>query len=76
MTFGSLPKPFTSKSATMDIIRILPAFFYRQLFVTPPVPSSDCSGKTIIVTGANVGLGKEAARHFVQLGRYSEMQRL
>lgn len=26
------------------------------------------SGKTIIVTGANTGLGKEAARHFVRLG--------
>nr|POE77844.1 short chain dehydrogenase sol3 [Quercus suber] len=26
------------------------------------------SGKTIIVTGANTGLGKEAVRHFVRLG--------
>jgi NAD(P)-dependent dehydrogenase (short-subunit alcohol dehydrogenase family) len=27
----------------------------------------DCSGKTVIVTGANVGLGKSAAAHFVSL---------
>ncbi|ORY71178.1 putative short-chain dehydrogenase [Pseudomassariella vexata] len=32
-----------------------------------PYPETDCSGKTIIVTGANVGLGLEAARHFVRL---------
>ena len=45
----------------------MPKFFYNQLFVTPPVPSTDCTSKTIIVTGANVGLGKEAARHYVRL---------
>lgn len=49
------------------LFNVLPHFFYRQLFVTPPKPESDCSGKTIIVTGANVGLGKEAARHYVRL---------
>ena len=46
---------------------LMPGFFYSQFFVTPPVPSTDCTGKTIIVTGANVGLGKEAARHYVRL---------
>lgn len=40
---------------------------YSQLAVTLPYPSADFSGKTIIVTGANVGLGKEAVRHFVRL---------
>ena len=45
----------------------LPRFLYSQFLVTPPKPTQDCTGKTIIVTGANVGLGKEAARHFVQL---------
>ncbi|KAK3711695.1 hypothetical protein LTR37_009472 [Vermiconidia calcicola] len=54
--------------AAMDILRWMPNFFYSQFFVTPKVPSTDCSGKTIIVTGANVGLGKEAARHYVRLG--------
>ncbi|KAK5139545.1 hypothetical protein LTR04_003493 [Oleoguttula sp. CCFEE 6159] len=53
---------------------ILRRFFYSQFLVTPPYPSPstapyyDCTGKTIIVTGANAGLGKEAARHFVRLG--------
>lgn len=46
----------------------LPSFLHSQFFVTPPYPTTDCSGKTIIVTGSNVGLGKEAVRHFVQLG--------
>ncbi|KAK0250183.1 hypothetical protein LTS09_014609 [Friedmanniomyces endolithicus] len=47
---------------------VLPGFFYTQLFVTPSAPSTSCTGKTIIVTGANTGLGKEAARKFVELG--------
>ena len=42
-------------------------FFYSQLFVTLPYPKSDHSGQTIIVTGSNVGLGLEAARHFTRL---------
>ncbi|KAL9101450.1 MAG: hypothetical protein Q9187_009246 [Circinaria calcarea] len=45
----------------------LSSFIYSQLAVTLPYPDADFSGKTIIVTGANVGLGKEAARHFVRL---------
>lgn len=43
-------------------------FFASQLLFTPPYPKEDWSGKTVIVTGANVGLGFEAARHFVRLG--------
>jgi len=42
-------------------------FLNSQLFVTPVKPSGDLTGKTVIVTGSNVGLGKEAARHFTQL---------
>ncbi|KAH7008058.1 hypothetical protein EDB80DRAFT_715300 [Ilyonectria destructans] len=42
--------------------------FLRGQFMTLPVSGEDCSGRTIIVTGANVGLGCEAARHFVRLG--------
>ncbi|MCJ1231920.1 hypothetical protein MMC12_008599 [Toensbergia leucococca] len=42
-------------------------FLYRQLFVTPPYPKKDFAGQTIIVTGANTGLGLEAARHFTRL---------
>ena len=38
-----------------------------QLFHRPEYPTADFSGKTIIVTGSNVGLGKEAVKHFVRL---------
>lgn len=33
-----------------------------------PYPATDYTAKTCIITGANVGLGKEAARHFCRLG--------
>lgn len=44
------------------------SFLYSQFFVTPPYPRTTWEGKTVIVTGANTGLGLEAARHFVRLG--------
>jgi retinol dehydrogenase-12 len=40
---------------------------YSQLFVTPVYPTHDFTGQTVIVTGSNVGLGFEAARHFARL---------
>ncbi|TVY16269.1 Short chain dehydrogenase sol3 [Lachnellula arida] len=43
-------------------------FLYSQLLVTPVYPTTSCAGQTIIVTGSNSGLGKEAARHFARLG--------
>lgn len=43
-------------------------FIYSQLFASLPSPTIDYTGKTVIVTGSNVGLGKEAARHFTRLG--------
>jgi retinol dehydrogenase 12 len=46
----------------------VPYFLYSQFFVTPPYPRTDWSSKTVIVTGSNTGVGKEAARHFVRLG--------
>lgn len=36
-------------------------------FAKLPYPEGDFSNQTIIVTGANCGLGLEAARHFVRL---------
>lgn len=51
-----------------------PQFHYWRTFVrsqwgfTPPLPTTQWTGKTVIVTGANVGLGFEAARHFTRLG--------
>lgn len=45
----------------------MPHFLYAQFFITPPAPTTDLTGKTLIVTGANTGLGKEIARHYVRL---------
>lgn len=41
-----------------------------KLFVTLPIPSgdSDLSNQTIVVTGANTGLGFEASQHLSRLG--------
>lgn len=41
---------------------------YSQWFITPPYPTQSFAGQTVIVTGSNVGLGKESARHIVSLG--------
>lgn len=43
-------------------------FLVSQLFFKPPYPTNSFSNQTIIVTGANSGLGREAARHFATLG--------
>ncbi|EXJ82356.1 hypothetical protein A1O3_06169 [Capronia epimyces CBS 606.96] len=42
-------------------------FLYSQFFRTPPPPSQSFANQTVIVTGSNVGLGFEAARHFYRL---------
>lgn len=59
-----------SQLFTLSIFNIIfnMGFLYSQLFITPSYPTASCSGQTIIVTGANSGLGKEAARHFARLG--------
>ena len=41
---------------------------YNQLIYRPPLPTTDYQGQTIIVTGANTGLGLETARHFTRMG--------
>ncbi|KAI9851406.1 MAG: CDP-diacylglycerol--glycerol-3-phosphate 3-phosphatidyltransferase [Thelocarpon superellum] len=42
-------------------------FLYSQTFVTLPYPEQDFTDQSVIVTGSNVGLGLEAARHFTRL---------
>lgn len=42
-------------------------YIYSQLIFTPPHPTTKFTNQTIIITGSNVGLGLEAARHFVRL---------
>lgn len=42
-------------------------FLYAQFFVSPPLPKTTFEGQTIIITGANRGLGFEAAKYIHQL---------
>lgn len=44
------------------------SFVYRQMTASIPVPQQSFVGQTIIITGANTGLGFEAAKHVVRLG--------
>lgn len=65
---NACPRVWTSKYAHADhgYSKFLITFFYNQ-FRRLPSPQKQFTGKTVIVTGANVGLGLEAARHFVRL---------
>jgi retinol dehydrogenase-12 len=54
-------------SINPQIGQVLKTFFYSQLFCTPPYPTHSFANQTVIVTGSNVGLGLEAARHFYRL---------
>ncbi|KAL9082091.1 MAG: hypothetical protein Q9159_006718 [Coniocarpon cinnabarinum] len=47
----------------------LPYFLTSQLLYSSlPVPPSSFHGQTVIITGANAGLGFEAAKHIARLG--------
>lgn len=43
-------------------------WLYSQLFIKPKCPDTSFAGQTVIVTGSNTGLGREAACHFTRLG--------
>jgi len=43
------------------------SWFHSQFLVTPPFPTQSFANQNIIVTGSNIGLGLEAARHFYRL---------
>lgn len=45
-----------------------PLHFVLTQLRSLPYPEADYKGQTVIVTGANVGLGMEATRHFCRLG--------
>ena len=42
-------------------------FVYGQWAPAPPVVTEDLAGKTVVVTGANTGLGFETAKHFARM---------
>ncbi|RXW16955.1 hypothetical protein EST38_g8899 [Candolleomyces aberdarensis] len=44
------------------------SFIQDQRFKIPPVIQADLKGQTVIVVGANTGLGFETAKHFSRMG--------
>jgi retinol dehydrogenase-12 len=42
-------------------------FIKDQFWTVEPVVRADLTGKTIVIIGANVGLGFEAAKHFASM---------
>jgi retinol dehydrogenase-12 len=59
-----MAQEFPIKPETGKFVR---TFFRSQLLVTPPYPDQSFENQVVIVTGSNVGLGREAARHFYRL---------
>jgi len=52
----------------MASLSFLLTFMYSQYFKTLPYPEKSFEDKIVIVTGSNIGLGFEAARHITRLG--------
>ena len=50
------------KSTVMPTSSEMFQFLSGQMLQTPPLPTTSFSGQTVIITGANTGLGLEAAK--------------
>ena len=57
-----------NSTVTMGFLTFFLSCLHSQYFKTPPYPEISYGGKTVIVTGSNIGLGLEAARHITRLG--------
>jgi len=68
---GLFPSPSQSyicRNSTVAMAFCILSVLRSQYFKTPPYPEKSYEGKTVIVTGSNIGLGLEAARHITRLG--------
>lgn len=48
--------------------RTISQFISDQWAPPPPVLTADLTGQTVIVIGANTGIGLEATKHFAKMG--------
>src|ERR1700712_5727634 len=53
---------------SLKVLPQLPKFIYRQWTFTPPPQTQSYANQVVIVTGANIGLGFEAARRITANG--------
>jgi retinol dehydrogenase-12 len=57
----------STEQASQSVMGLTAHFAHAQMIATLPYPTEKFTGQTIIVTGSNIGMGLEAARHFVRL---------
>jgi retinol dehydrogenase-12 len=57
----------TTEQQTQSMSAMAAHWMHAQMWAKLPYPTEKFSGQTVIVTGSNVGMGLEAARHFVRL---------